>query len=124
MMADDLIGTPFREGARIPGVEIDCLGVVLEMARRRAIDLPDPWQSVAAEWRRTRSIGSGFPVGWRRLTNEVLMDDDVVLMSGQGVGYVLDGYVWTASPNVGCCAIQLHRASDRIEEAWRGPCSR
>lgn len=119
-MSRELLGTPFVEGGRRPGQSIDCLGVVLEMARRRGVRFPDPWDSVAASWRAGGDIGTGFPEGWRRLAaGEQLADDDVVLLQQSGVGYVLDGYVWSAAKRVGCYCVRI----DRVQpvEAWRGP---
>ena len=40
MKLDDLIGKPYKEGARGPGA-FDCWGLVLEVAARAGIELPE-----------------------------------------------------------------------------------
>jgi cell wall-associated NlpC family hydrolase len=38
----DLIGTPFAYGGRRAGESLDCYGLVMEVAKRRGVELPDP----------------------------------------------------------------------------------
>jgi cell wall-associated NlpC family hydrolase len=37
----DLVGTPFKFGARAPSGEFDCYGLVMECLRRNGVEVPD-----------------------------------------------------------------------------------
>lgn len=45
MIIDDLIGIPYRLGARLPGPATDCFGLVVEICRRLGRPIPDPFVS-------------------------------------------------------------------------------
>lgn len=44
-LVQDLIGIPYRLGARLPGPAVDCFGLVLECCRRMGRPIPDPFVS-------------------------------------------------------------------------------
>lgn len=118
-----LLGTPYVRGGRQVGIGLDCLGVVLEMARARGVDAQDPWHLLEQNWNcGVREPGTGFPPGWRQVA-DAPQDDDVVLLRTDlgGVGYVLDGYVWTASRHAGVHRLPLHRARMVVSQVWRRP---
>lgn len=117
----DLAPAPFARGGRtVAG--IDCLGVVLLLAKARGILFPDPWHSVRHAWIDGCVVVSGFPRGWRRVDGCSPIDDDVVLIAGDqsravGCGYVLGGLCWTAQPGHGVVRLPVDRVP--IAEVWR-----
>lgn len=121
MDAQQLLGTRFVLGGRKVGAGIDCFGVVIELARTRGVEWPDPWRQLEEDWKAGRvAPGSGFPPGWAEVSDRP-RDDDVVLMGDDlsGFGYVLDGYVWTASPRAGVHRLPIDRAAAAIRQTWR-----
>ncbi len=44
-LVQDLVGMPYRLGARLPGPATDCFGLVMECCRRIGRTIPDPYQS-------------------------------------------------------------------------------
>ncbi|MBS0150464.1 MAG: C40 family peptidase [Nitrospira sp.] len=44
-LVQDLLGTPYRLGARLPGAATDCFGLVVECCRRMGRPIPDPYVS-------------------------------------------------------------------------------
>ena len=61
----DLLGVPYKLGARLPGNATDCFGLVVECCRRIGRPIPDPYQSSdvvmdAKQWIEERLAG------WRR----------------------------------------------------------
>ncbi len=118
----DLLRAGFRRGGRNPDDALDCAGVVLELARRRMRPLRDPWDQVREQWQAGQQVpGHAFSAGWRRVDGAPADDDVVILESAreQGVGYVLDGYVWTASVEHGVYRAPLARLAPRIRQVWR-----
>jgi len=126
MSADirDILHTPYRFGGRTVGVEIDCLGVVSELARRRGLPAPDGWPSIREDWERGRvEAATGFPAGWQRQAPpHQLQDGDVLvfLRGGRaGCAIVHDGLVATAEPGLGPYCTPLARWSIPPAEVWR-----
>jgi len=104
-MADvsDLIGTPFRYGAR--GADAyDCYGLVMECARRDGVTLPD-FGSVDNMGMNAAIVGASLPQ-WQETSRR----PGVVVLLRVGrfiahVGYVLDGggrfiHAWEGSGGV------------------------
>lgn len=116
---DDLLRLPFQRGGRIAEGAIDCLGVTLEMARRRGIPLDDPWDRLADLHRNGLPVDHLFSPGWHRVESGPAVDDDVALLVGDelGVGWVLDGLLYTASLRHGVHRAPLSRHS--VQELWR-----
>lgn len=115
---DDLLRIPFETGGRIEGGTIDCLGITLEMARRRGVPLQDPWQRVGDLHRNALPVDHLFSPGWHRAEGTPC-DDDVALLVGDelGVGWVLGGMLYTASKKRGVHRLPITRHS--IQELWR-----
>lgn len=118
-----LLGTPYVESGREPGVGIDCLGVVLYLCTLKGLPAPDPWPQIQAAWRRgDLSTASGFPPGWSRVTDGAITEGDVLLFFGRHPwsAIVFDGYVWSAHPEVGTPYCRpLIRWLKKPAETWR-----
>ena len=123
MTADmrDVLHTPYVLGGRTVGIELDCLGVVGEVARRRGLPAPDGWPSILKAMKEGR-VASGFPPGWRRQSPPFrLQDGDVLVLPGDhpGCAIVHGGRVYTAHPDAGVHAIALSRWNRAASEVWR-----
>ncbi len=115
MTVEDLIGVPFKLGARLPGPAVDCYGLVMEVCRRRGIMLPDPFTShvrvmQAKDWILTRLTG------WRRV-EQPAAGVVVELVPGAGVpahvGVLLDARrVLHADPQAGVIGSDLLRLQE------------
>ncbi len=69
-VVQDLLGLPYRLGARLPGPATDCFGLVVECCRRIGRPIPDPYASSeqpcdAKQWIAARLAG------WRRCEGPV-----------------------------------------------------
>ncbi len=116
MTLDELIGLPFKLGARLPGPAVDCYGLVLEACRRRGVTLPDPFTShvrtmQAKDWILTRLTG------WRTV-EQPAAGVVVELAPGAGVpahvGYLLDARrVLHADPQAGVICSDFQRLAER-----------
>lgn len=120
----DILRTPYLLGGRTIGHGLDCLGVVLIIAQRIGLPLPDPWVSIRAAWLAgSLAPASGFPTGWVRLTDHrALRTGDVLLTFGQhaGAAIVVEGRAWSANPDVGSAfALDVHRLPRPPAEVWR-----
>lgn len=120
----DLLHTPYATGGRQVGVELDCLGVVGEIARRRGALPPDGWESIRiAIADGTLSAASGFPPGWKRQGDEVeIRDGDVLVYYGAHpwCAIVHGGYVWSASAKFRHpYRLPAHRWTKVPDEVWR-----
>lgn len=115
---DDLLRLPFATGGRLEDGTIDCLGITLEIARRRGLVLEDPWQRVGDLHRNGMPVDHLFSPGWHRV-HVAAVDDDVALLVGDelGVGYVLGGLLYTASMRRGPSRLPLSRHP--VQELWR-----
>ena len=70
-LVQDLLGVPYKLGARLPGNGTDCFGLVVECCRRIGRPIPDPYVSSevprdAKEWIDERLTG------WRRCDGPVV----------------------------------------------------
>lgn len=126
MTADlrDVLRSPYKLGGRIVGAELDCLGVVGEIARRRGLPPPDGWPSIRAAWERGElDAAGGFPFGWSRVSAPfTLQDGDVLVWFGPHpwCAIVHDGRVWSANAEVGSAyAVDLQRWRRPPAEVWR-----
>ena len=123
-----LLRTPYREGGRDVGLGIDCLGVVVEIARHLGLPLGDPWREIEAAWRNgTLDTASGFPAGWQRIGSRIeqLRDGDVLLFYGvhPWSAIVYNEHVWSADAQVGGVFCRpLSRWSANPAEVWRHGC--
>lgn len=120
----DLLHTPYVVGGRQVGVELDCLGVVGEIARRRGAAPPDGWVSIErAIADGNMKAATGFPAGWhRQADDEAIQNGDVLVYYGDHpwCAIVHDGYVWSASAKMGAVyRIPAHRWSKVPAEVWR-----
>jgi hypothetical protein len=70
-LVQDLIGIPYRLGARLPGPATDCFGLVLECCRRAGRPIPDPYQSSESVMNVTQWIAERLE-GWRPCTRPVV----------------------------------------------------
>lgn len=117
---EDLLSMQWRSGARGEGGRIDCLGVVIELARRRGRPLQDPWQRAGELQSAGLPVDHLFSPGWCKVSGPPA-DDDVLLFgagAGElGVGYVLGGHLWSASRRRGPFRLPLHRL--HWDELWR-----
>jgi hypothetical protein len=129
----DLIGegtgraVPFKLGGRtLDG--LDCLGVCLEMARRRGVPLPDPWQEIGVRWRDgVRDVERLLPAGWRKVEDLRGITNDLVLFSlvpreriASHAGWaVAPGMILSSLEPVGVVCSPLHRMLDRVVQVWR-----
>lgn len=117
---DDLLRLPWERGGRFARGTADCLGVTLEMARRRGVGLIDPWDRVAELHILGRSVDHLFPPGWA-LVDGPAQDDDIALFSSAGelgAGYVLDSLIYSATARHGVFRAPLARF--RVDQIWRG----
>lgn len=119
-----LLGTPYELGGRVPGVGIDCLGVVLWILKERGQQIPDPWETLRAQYADPGEscAQNGLPAGWRRLEEgEPLRDGDVLLgfHAHHWSAVVHEGHVWTAKPGTGVWSRPVNRWSMRPREVWR-----
>jgi cell wall-associated NlpC family hydrolase len=127
---DDLIGTPFVRGGRQPGVALDCLGLVLEVARRRGIPAVDPWDLLRSRWDAgDREIGDKhFPVGWDQTCSEPQANDLLVMLDPRAntethLAFVdSPGWVIQSTEVAGVVRTPLARVSHLIRRVyrWRG----
>ncbi len=120
----DLQRSAYELGGRDPGVAIDCLGLVGEIARRRGLPPPDGWPSIRDSWLQGRlDTCSGFPAGWvRQEPGTRLADLDVLLFVQRGrpgCAIVDRGLVWTANAAAGVTATPLNRWAVVHTELWR-----
>ena len=70
-VVQDLLGVPYKLGARLPGDGTDCFGLVVECCRRMGRPIPDPYVSSemprdAKQWIAERLTG------WRRCEGPVV----------------------------------------------------
>lgn len=70
-IVQDLLGVPYKLGARLPGNGTDCFGLVVECCRRMGRPIPDPYVSSevprdAKQWIAERLTG------WRRCEGPVV----------------------------------------------------
>jgi len=117
----DILRTPYKLGGRTVGAELDCLGVVGEIARRRGVPAPDGWPSILRAMA-NGSAATGFPPGWVKVVPiPRLQDGDVLVLPGAhpGCAIVHDGRVFTARPEAGVHAVAVHRWSQAPSEVWR-----
>lgn len=117
----DLLATPYKLGGRTVGAELDCLGVVGEIARRRGLPAPDGWPSIVRAVAEG-AVATGFPIGWARVTPIPQMQDgDVLVLPGlhPGCAIVHEGRVWTARPEAGVHAVPIERWGQAPSEVWR-----
>lgn len=70
-MVQDLLGVPYRLGARLPGPGTDCFGLVLECCRRAGRPIPDPYVSSETMVDVKRWIAERLD-GWRRCDGPVV----------------------------------------------------
>lgn len=70
-LVHDLIGIPYRLGARLPGAATDCFGLVVECCRRAGRPIPDPYVS-AAELVDAKAWIAARLEGWRRCEGPVV----------------------------------------------------
>ncbi len=120
----DILHTPYRLGGRLVGIELDCLGVVGEVARRRGLPPPDGWPSIRRDWEQGRiETASGFPAGWVRQPMPCALQDGDVLVfvvgHRPGCAIVHDGWVVTAEPGRGVYRTDLSRWNIAPAEVWR-----
>jgi hypothetical protein len=120
----DVLRTPYVLGGREPGVGLDCLGTVIEIARRRNLCAPDPWRAILDAWGRgTLEARTGFPPCWQRqIDGEPIYDDDVLLFYGahQWCAIVIDGWLWSADEKVGTVyRVPVSRLPRWPNEVWR-----
>ncbi len=111
-------------GGRLPGVELDCLGVALVILRDHfEIDVRDPWANLVDACSSAGAPGTGLPAGWFRCAaDEHRQDADVLLYFDPhpGVGIVVGGRVWSSSPAVGgAYCVPLTRDRRRVHEVYR-----
>lgn len=86
---EDLLGVPYRLGARLPGPATDCFGLVVECCRRAGRPIPDPFVSADEPTDVKRWIAERLG-GWRRC--EAAVPGGVVeFRSGEVVGHI--GYL-------------------------------
>lgn len=117
----DILRTPYRLGGRTVGAELDCLGVVGEIARRRGLPAPDGWPSILRAMAEG-SPASGFPAGWFRIAaGSPWQEGDVLVLPGvhPGCAIVHDGRIWTARPGAGVHAVPIARWSQAPSQVWR-----
>ena len=117
----DILHTPYKLGGRTVGAELDCLGVVGEIARRRGLPAPDGWPSIVRAVAHGQAA-TGFPIGWARVTPiPQLQDGDVLVLPGlhPGCAIVPEGRVWTARPEAGVHAVPIERWAQTPSEVWR-----
>lgn len=115
----DLMRLPYAENGRARDGAVDCVGVTLELARRRGLVLFDPWDRVSDLFALGLDVDHLFPPGWV-LAAPPLRDDDVVLLRDNdrlGAGYVLDGYIVTAVRGIGVLRLKASRV--RPCQVWR-----
>jgi cell wall-associated NlpC family hydrolase len=101
---EDLIGTPFRYGARPGSDSLDCYGLVMEMHRRLGIEIQsEPWSENAKIISTMMNLSLGR---WQSIPEPRL--GSVVLLKIAGVashvGFCLNGtdflHTWEASGGV------------------------
>lgn len=135
MIADleSWIGIPYELGGRSRD-GIDCLGITRVVLSALGVpdeQLPDPWETLRAEWiRSTLDLAlarRGVPAGWALSTRHLAMtpaDCAIVVMSAAcnrgsiGVGAVYGGRLWTARPLVGVVALPWSSVWSAVESVW------
>lgn len=70
-VVQDLIGVPYRLGARLPGPATDCFGLVVECCRRIGRPIPDPYMSAEGTVEVKQWIAARLH-GWRRCGGPVV----------------------------------------------------
>lgn len=70
-LVQDLLGVPYRLGARLPGPGTDCFGLVVECCRRAGRPIPDPYVSSDAIMDAKQWIAERLD-GWRRCDGPVV----------------------------------------------------
>jgi cell wall-associated NlpC family hydrolase len=121
----DILHTPYVLGGRVIGTGLDCLGVVGAIAQRRGVPPPDGWPSIRAAWEQGKlPTASGFPAGWHRQPEDVVLaDGDVLLFFGPGHPWcaIIDGgHLWSSSAAVGgAYCMPLSRWHRDPNEVWR-----
>lgn len=70
-LVEDLLGMPYRMGARLPGPGTDCFGLVVECCRRMGRPIPDPYVSSARPRDAKQWIAERLS-GWRRCEGPVV----------------------------------------------------
>lgn len=116
---DDLLALQFLAGGRFDDGAIDCLGVTLEMARRRVRPLEDPWHRLAVLHAQCLPPDHLFSPGWSRVEGKPV-DDDVLLLpcdGEMGAGYVLGDLLYSANRRHG--VFRLPVARFRVHQLWR-----
>lgn len=119
---------PWVEGGRtLAG--LDCLGVCLEMAKRRGIPYEDPWRQVAARWQAgERDIRRLFRFSpeWSLVEHRAAALDDLILFALRReeipchAGWIVaPGLVLSSRQGVGCYCHPYHRMLDRVVQVWR-----
>jgi len=126
MTADlrDILHTPYELGGRTPGIGLDCLGVVGEIARRRGMAPPDGWPSIRDAWEHDEiEASTGFPPGWVKQDPVVGVEDGDVLLFFEPHAWcsIVDGgMLWSASHEQGSCfCMPLFRLRRKPIEVWR-----
>lgn len=119
----DILRSRYRLGGRTAGVELDCLGTVLEGCRRLGLCLPDPWADIRRQWIAGHvEAACGFPPCWvRRAEPFDLREGDVLLFYGSHpwVAIVAHAHVWSADIELGSAyARPLFRWQKRPAEVW------
>jgi len=122
-MTDDLIGKPWRLGARGPDA-FDCWGVVLELARRAGRPVPPDWRSEDLTRAEQRALMAGESLA---LTEQLAGPADGAIAYSRRashVGYVLHGRVIHSARGAGVVASSLALWAltypDRTWHSWRG----
>lgn len=121
---DDILRSRYRLGARQAGVELDCLGTVLEVAKRCGLCMPDPWPHIRRQWLEgDAATASGFPSCWVRSADvDGLRDGDVLLFYGAHpwVAIIAHSHVWSADAELGgAWRKPVVRWTKRPAEVWR-----
>jgi cell wall-associated NlpC family hydrolase len=127
----DLVGVPWVAGGRDPRVGLDCLGLVLEAARRRGLPAEEPADALerVAQVQGWSIRDDDFPGDWRPVeppyeTNDVLLLPGWPLAGENHLGYVAgEGWVIHATRTVGVVLTRLETLQRHTRRGyrWRGP---